>query len=88
MFQIEWTRSALDDLARAWGLAASELRNDITAAAFEAERRLQHRPDIAGESREPGKRLLIVNPLWATFHVNVRTNTVLISAVQVHQREQ
>jgi len=87
MFHVEWTRSAIEDLAGGWEQADSRLRGDITAATFEVERRLQGQPDRMGESRNPGERLLIVNPLWTTFHVNVHARTVLISAVQVHRRE-
>jgi hypothetical protein len=86
MFHLEWRDAAVDDLANGWLKADSRLRADITAAIHEVERRLLRAPDRAGESRKPGTRVLILNPLVVTFHVNVRTNVVLISAVRVNRR--
>ena len=88
MFRVEWIDLALSNLADGWLNADSRLRADITAAAHEIERRLLRAPDRAGEMREPGTRVLIVNPLAVTFHVNVRTKTVLISSVRVHRRRE
>jgi hypothetical protein len=70
-----------------WMKADARLRADITAAIHEVERRLLRAPDRAGESRKPGTRVLILNPLVVTFHVNVRTNIVLISGVRVNRRQ-
>jgi hypothetical protein len=86
MFRIDWIDLALSNLADGWLSADSRLRADITSAAEEIERRLQRAPDIVGEGREPGTRVLIVNPLTVNYHVNVRTKTVLISGVRVSQR--
>ncbi|MCI0333403.1 MAG: hypothetical protein L0228_09290 [Planctomycetes bacterium] len=86
MFHLEWRDVAISDLANGWLKADSRLRADITSAIHEVERRLLRAPDRAGESRIPGTRVLILNPLVVTFHVNVRTNIVLISAVRVNRR--
>jgi len=87
MYRVEWTQSALSDLAYGWELADKALREEITIAAFEAEKRLQNRPDTVGESRDVGTRVLIVRPLSVTYHVNARTSIVLISTVQVYRRK-
>jgi hypothetical protein len=86
MFHVEWRDVAISDLATGWLQADARLRAEITAAIHEVERRLLRAPDRAGESRKPGTRVLILNPLVVTFHVNVRTSIVLISAVRVNQR--
>jgi hypothetical protein len=86
MFHVEWRDVAISDLATGWLQADARLRAEITAAIHEVERRLLRAPDRAGESRKPGTRVLILNPLVVTFHVNARTSTVLISAVRVNQR--
>jgi hypothetical protein len=86
MFHLEWRDIAIDDLANGWMNADARLRADITTAIHEVERRLLRAPDRAGESRKPGTRVLILNPLVVTFHVNVRTSIVLISGIRVNQR--
>ena len=88
MFHLEWRDVAISDLANGWLQADSRLRADITSSIHEVERRLLRAPDQAGESRKPGTRVLILNPLVVTFHVNVRTSLVLISGVRVNRRRQ
>ena len=86
MFRVEWRELAQSQLAAEWMNADSQLRADITATTHDIEQRLSRVPEKAGESREPGTRVLIARPLTVTFHVNVRTNRVLISGVRVHRR--
>jgi hypothetical protein len=86
MFHLEWRDAAISDLTNGWLQADSRLRADITSAIHEIERRLLRAPKRAGESRKPGTRVLILNPLVVTFHVNVRTSIVLISGVRVNRR--
>jgi hypothetical protein len=86
MYELEWAESALSQLADEWLKADSPLRDTVNAAVHEVEQRLMRRPDIVGESRDPGTRVLILNPLTVTFHVNVRTKIVLISGVRVSRR--
>jgi hypothetical protein len=85
MFRVEWRELAQARLADEWLRADSRLRAAITAATHAIDRRLSLAPDKAGESREPGTRLLIISPLTVTFHVNFRRRTVLISGVSVHR---
>lgn len=86
MFHLEWRDVAIADLTMGWIKADSRLRADITASIHEIERRLLRAPEKAGESRKPGTRVLILNPLVVTFHVNIRSNIVLISGVRVNRR--
>jgi hypothetical protein len=87
MFHLEWRDAAVSDLTSGWLQADSRLRADITTSVHEIERRLLRAPERAGESRKPGTRVLILNPLVVTFHVNIRTSTVLISGVRVNRRK-
>jgi hypothetical protein len=86
MFHLDWRGMALSQLTDAWLKADSRLRASLTAAIYDVEKRLKYSPDTAGESREPGTRVLILTPLTVTFHINVRTKTVLISGVRVSRR--
>lgn len=86
MFHLEWRDEAVADLSEGWLNADSQLRADITATIHEIERRLLRAPDRAGESREPGTRVLILNPLTVWFRVNSRMKSVLISGVRVYRR--
>lgn len=86
MYHIEWRDLAAAELAEGWTNADSQLRADITTVVHEIEHRLSVTPDIAGESREPGTRVLVTHPLTVTFHVNIRTSTVLITGVRVSRR--
>jgi hypothetical protein len=86
MFRVEWVDLALSNLADGWLNVDTRLRADITSAISEIERRLMRAPDRAGETREPGTRVLIVHSPAVTFHINVRASTVLISGVRVHRR--
>lgn len=83
MFRIEWAESAVADLSDRWDDGDPQLQAYIIAALLDVRQQLSVEPDRAGESREPGARLLIVPPLAVTFHVNVRTNIVLVAGVRV-----
>jgi len=83
MFHLEWLDKATSELTDGWLIADSSLRADITAAIHEIERRLLRAPERAGESRAPGTRVMILYPLVVSFHVNTRTDTVLIWRRQV-----
>ena len=87
MFRVDWDKLALAHLTVEWTTADSQLRADSTAATNDTEKYLRGRADRAGESREPGTRVLIVHPLTVTFHVNVRTNTVLVSGARISHRK-
>ncbi len=87
MYHVEWRDVAVSDLTDGWLNADSALRAEITAAVQEIDRRLLRDPDQAGESRKPGTRVLILNPLTVTLHVNSRTQSVLISSVRVHRKQ-
>jgi hypothetical protein len=83
MFVVERLDSALDELAAAWAIADSELRNAITKACNEVDRRLVRTPRNEGESRPGGRRITFVPPLAATFQIEGNGTTVTVLHVRV-----
>lgn len=67
MFRIEWTQSALDELAALWTKADSSQRQAITSAAHQIDEELQANPYQHGESRPGGRRVHFVYPLGLVF---------------------
>jgi hypothetical protein len=84
MFRLQWRDSVTRELLQAAANADSDLHDRIIAAMSEAEAILETKADTAGESREPGTRLLIAPPLSITYRVNVRFQEVLIIRATVH----
>jgi hypothetical protein len=70
----------LDECAK----ADSSLRTGILDAMADVESTLHNEPEFAGESREPGKRFLIVDPLSVMYKVDHRKRTVVIVDAWVH----
>lgn len=87
MFHIEWAQSAVAHLAASFASADTRLKLEIIGSLLEIRRQLTEEPGKAGESREPGTRVLVLYPLAVTFRVNVRTRAVLISGLHVYHRE-
>jgi len=86
MYKLHWrksvSRSLLDECARADKL----LRDAILEAMAEVEEILHDEPEFAGESRDPGKRFLIVKPLSITYKIDHRSRTVLVVDVRIHRK--
>jgi hypothetical protein len=55
MYHVEWLQTALDELARIWTQADSELRKTLTRASNEIDGRLEINPHDEGESRPYGE---------------------------------
>ena len=51
-------------------LGGARLRDAVIEASLAIEAALAEEPFAAGESREPGTRVLIATPLAVTFHVH------------------
>ncbi len=86
MFRVEWLEVALDELARLWVPADAALRQELTAASHEIDRRLQRDPYHEGESRPGGRRLTFVAPLAVTFRVEADGKTVTVLDVLLFRR--
>jgi hypothetical protein len=81
MFQVVWTRVALDELARIWIQVDSNVRRAITIAADAVDRELQTSPQSQGESREDQQRIFFVYPLGIRYLIDVQHSVVRVLRV-------
>ena len=86
MFQVEWLQSVLDELARLWNQADSDVRQALTAACHEIDQRLERDPAREGESRAAGRRLTFVPPLAVTFRIEADGRTVTVLDIRLFRR--
>lgn len=54
----------------------------------EVEFALQNEPEFVGESREAGKRLLIVDPLFVTYKIDSRRRIVKVLRVRIRRSKE
>ena len=66
-YTVLWDPAAEQELADVWITAAD--RAAVTSAADEIDRRLRRDPEQQGESRDDGRRVLLVSPLGVLFRV-------------------
>jgi hypothetical protein len=78
MFQVEWIQEALDDLARLWMQADSDLRQAITAATQALDQELRTDPFRQGESRGDDERVLFAYPLAIQVEVDLRRRRIWV----------
>ena len=78
-FTVTWTPDAEAQLTRIW-LAARD-RTTLTAATHAIEQKLGTDPANAGESRDPGRRITIEEPLAVIFRVDETPYTVRVLRV-------
>jgi len=81
MFSVQWAPSALRDLAEFWADADSSTRLHITKAVREIDRILENNAESAGESRDPGFRILLVAPLGVEYALHVPEKSVYVIRV-------
>jgi plasmid stabilization system protein ParE len=78
-YVVEWTPSALQDLAEIWNTAAD--RSAVTAAANAIDAALARDALTQGESREGNVRILFIAPLAIFFTVDASSHLVRVHAV-------
>jgi hypothetical protein len=78
MYEVRWTKSALDELAEMWLVSDSSLRDAITAAAAQVDAMLAKFPGEAGESRSDNRRILFMPPLGVSFVVHEPDRRVIV----------
>lgn len=66
-FTVVWVAAAERELAEIWLSAGDRL--NVTEATYEIDQRLRVKPDLEGESRDAGRRILLITPLGVTFEV-------------------
>jgi hypothetical protein len=86
MYRVKWLQSALNELARFWTSADSDLRRLITAASYQIDQELRTRPEALGESRPKGRRIMFVPPLAVTYRIEADGRTVLVSQIRMLRR--
>jgi hypothetical protein len=84
MFRVRWQKSVSLKLLNECARADSALLNAILNAMSEVEATLQNEPEFAGESRESGRRFLIVDPLSVRYTIDNRNRIVLIIGAWIH----
>jgi hypothetical protein len=84
MYRIRWRKLVSVRLLDECAKANSSLQSDILNAMADVESTLHNEPEFVGESREPGKRFVIVDPLSVVYKVDHRNRTVVIVDGWVH----
>jgi hypothetical protein len=80
-YTVVWNPTAERQLTEFW-LACSN-RAEVTGAADEIDRRLAIDPSNEGESRNAGRRVLILKPLVVIFRVHEADRIVKVSQVRL-----
>jgi hypothetical protein len=84
MFRLRWQKSVSHRLLDECAKADPSLLSAVLAAMAEVESTLQNEPEFAGESRDSGNRVLIVDPLSVKYKVDNRNRIVFIVGAWVH----
>ncbi len=69
MYTVIWAPNAVHDLARLWQRADAAQRDRITLASNQIDLRLRRNPQQDGESRDRGRRILLIPPLGVLYRV-------------------
>lgn len=85
MYKLRWRKSVSRKLLDRCARAPQPLRDAILNAMAEAEEILRNEPEFAGESRDEGRRFVIVNPLSITYRIDRRRRTVFVIHVRIHR---
>jgi plasmid stabilization system protein ParE len=78
-FRVNWTDQADADLDRLWTGASD--RDAVAQAAIEIDRQLTANPEAAGESREPGQRIVLHRPVGVMCRVTFEERQVFVTRV-------
>jgi hypothetical protein len=78
-YTVIWVPSAKAEPAQIWSSASD--RATITAAADEIDRLLKLHPFEASESRDGGKRIILIPPLGALFRVYEADRVIRVASV-------
>jgi len=85
MYKLAWRKSVSRKLLDRCARAEQSLRDAILEAMAEVEVILRDEPEFAGESRDEGKRFLIVKPISITYKIDHRSRTMFVIHVRVHR---
>ena len=85
-YTVVWQPTAEQQLATAW-VDASD-RGAVTRAAERIDTLLGLAPNQVGESRDAGRRILVVSPLVVTYEVVEDDKLVRVLRVRLRERPQ
>ena len=85
MYKLRWRKSVSRKLLDRCARADESRRDAILNAMASVEELLRDEPEFIGESRDAGRRFLIVKPLSVTYKIDHRDRTVFVVDVQVHR---
>ncbi len=83
-FTVVWKPEAERRLATIWTDAID--RNAVSRAADAIDNALKNRPEILGESRSKGRRILLEEPLGVIFRVSPPDRMVTVLTVWTYER--
>lgn len=88
-FRVIWQYQVLHQVAASFVYARQVGRDAgaITRAMAQIDTALERNPAQAGESRDEGARVLIINPLTVFFEVHEDEQTVIVFACRYHRRD-
>ena len=69
-FTVTWNHRTQNELADLWANADSPSRQAITRASHHIDQLLADDPELVGESRSAGRRVLFERPLAVLFEVS------------------
>jgi hypothetical protein len=84
MYQLRWLDSVTRDLMHATAAADADVRNRIFTTMAEVETTLENDAEFVGESRDKGRRFVIVPPLSITYKIDAKNRIVTILKASVH----
>ena len=80
-FRVQWSRRALEALAKIW-IDHNRHQAQVLDAAANASRLLETDPHLMGESRDEDRRVVFVPPLAVFYRVDMRQQVVQIFGVR------
>jgi hypothetical protein len=87
MFHIRWQKSVSRKLLGECAKVDSSLLTAILDAMADIESSLRNEPEFVGESREAGKRLVVVEPLSVAYTIDHRRRAVHIIGARVRRNK-
>jgi hypothetical protein len=79
IYTIVWDIDAERELTRIW--LSSRFRHAIRDAADQIDAALRQNPNQCGESRDAGRRIMLVSPRGVLFHVDESQRQVRVLSV-------
>ena len=86
MYKVVWSSNARENLWSVWRSSSDNLNLSIVASMRKAHNILSADPHVAGESRDQGRRILMIEPATFVFRVVEDEQLVRVLSVRVWQQ--